>query len=215
MQALSLTVSNFFKHQPIGLGRVPARVSAQTQMGRYFRGLRETRRLGLRQAVTLAQGRGLTAVTLNSLGFLERGAIKNPEPELLRDLASLYGEPYSTIVQRVVEFRYGFSFTSDPARQSDDVQPSPSSSAPEVIHDAGSFAAAPRPPYPLTGFAATEAVARIVDHIAQLDATANDLAALADAILRASTPAREIGGTGGETPAVDPSAGADHRKAAS
>ena len=70
------------------------------KLGQYFRGLRESRGWSLRQAVLIAEQRRLS-VRLGALRWLEGGLTKNPEPELLRALAVLYGEPYRNIIQEV------------------------------------------------------------------------------------------------------------------
>ena len=70
------------------------------KLGRYFRDLRESHGWSLRRAVLVAEQRQLP-VRLGALRWLEAGLIKNPEPELLRALSSLYGEPYGNIVQEV------------------------------------------------------------------------------------------------------------------
>lgn len=77
------------------------------ELGQFFRKLREDREMGLRQAADMARRRGLKSLTLNSLGKLERGGTKNPEPELLRDIATLYEMTYEELVGRFVEQRFG------------------------------------------------------------------------------------------------------------
>ena len=70
------------------------------KLGQYFRDLRENRGWSLRQAVLIAEQRKLP-VSLGALRWLEGGLTKNPEPEVLRALSALYGEPYGNIVQEV------------------------------------------------------------------------------------------------------------------
>lgn len=70
------------------------------KLGSYFRDLRERHGWSLRQAVLIAKQRRLP-VSLGALRWLEGGLTKNPEPELLRALSSLYGEPYRNIIQEV------------------------------------------------------------------------------------------------------------------
>ena len=72
------------------------------KLGGYFRDLRETHGWSLRRAVLIAEQRRLP-VTLGALRWLEAGQTKNPEPELLRGLSRLYGEPYKNIVQEVAK----------------------------------------------------------------------------------------------------------------
>jgi transcriptional regulator with XRE-family HTH domain len=210
MQALYLTVSQFSKQGRLGWEAVPARQKPFKAMGRFFRGLRKGRGWGLRQAAKLAERRRLHAVTTNSLGALERGETKNPEPELLRDLARLYEMSYAALVQHVIECRYGISITRDLTRQSDGVQPTHSLSA-EVTHDAGSSSDSPsRSPLPVTGYAAEEAAKRIIAAAEVLTLQRAELVRLADALLRAATPDQppdQYGATGSDTAGDHPSTG--------
>ena len=82
--------------------RVPRQLPVfyEGKLGQYFRALRDSRGWSLRQAVLIAEQRRLP-VRLGALRWLEGGLTKNPEPELLRALSSLYGEPYRNIIQEV------------------------------------------------------------------------------------------------------------------
>ena len=70
------------------------------KLGQYFRNLRENHGWTLNRAVHIA-GRRKLPVGLSALKWLEGGLTKNPRPELLRALSSLYGEPYGHMVQEV------------------------------------------------------------------------------------------------------------------
>ena len=70
------------------------------ELGDYFRDFRRNRGWSLSRAVLVAKQRRLP-VTRGALRWLEGGLTKNPEPELLRALSVLYGEPYENIVQEV------------------------------------------------------------------------------------------------------------------
>ena len=70
------------------------------KLGQYFRGLRENHGWTLSRAVFLARQRKLP-VGLSALKWLEGGLTKNPRPELVRALSTLYGEPYANIVREV------------------------------------------------------------------------------------------------------------------
>ncbi len=72
------------------------------QLARYFRDLRERHGWSLRHVVSVAEQKRLQ-VSLGALKWLEGGFTKNPEPELLRGLSELYGEPYGTMVQEVAK----------------------------------------------------------------------------------------------------------------
>lgn len=77
------------------------------QLGQYFRDLRTVRGLGLRQAANVAHRRKLSLLTLNTLGTLERGETKNPDPDLLKEVSTLYDLEYEAVVAAVVQHRYG------------------------------------------------------------------------------------------------------------
>jgi transcriptional regulator with XRE-family HTH domain len=105
-QALFLTVADFFKQSAPTISVVRKRSGIHPEIGRLFRQLREDKGWGLRQAARLAGARSLTLLTMNSLGFLERGATKNPDPELLKEVATLYGVPYEKVAGEYVRVRY-------------------------------------------------------------------------------------------------------------
>jgi len=75
-------------------------------LGEYFRELRRNLGWSLSRAVLIAEQRRLP-VSRGALRWLEGGLTKNPEPELLRALSSLYGEPYGNIVQEVTRRVFG------------------------------------------------------------------------------------------------------------
>ena len=70
------------------------------RLGEYFRDLRRNLGWNLSRAVLIAEQRQLP-VSRGALRWLEGGLTKSPEPELLRALSSLYGEPYRNIIQEV------------------------------------------------------------------------------------------------------------------
>ena len=74
-------------------------------LGNYFQELRENRGWTLSRAVLLADQRRLP-ITRGALKWLEGGLTKNPDPELIRALSTLYGEPYESIVQEVTKHVY-------------------------------------------------------------------------------------------------------------
>ena len=76
------------------------------KLGQYFRDLRENHGWSLSRAVFIARQRKLP-VSLGALKWLEGGLTKNPEPELLRALSVLYGEPYGNIVQKIAKHVFG------------------------------------------------------------------------------------------------------------
>lgn len=82
-------------------------------LGAYFVGLREQRGWGQKEAAELAQRRGLKALTRQVLLRLERGQIKNPEPDVLRAVGQLYGVTYQEVVHRFVSSRFGLRAEGD------------------------------------------------------------------------------------------------------
>ena len=86
------------------------------KLGQYFRDLRETHGWSLGRAVSIARQRKLQ-VGLSALKWLEGGLTKNPEPELLRTLSALYGEPYRNIVQEVT--KHAFDIKPEPRLHTD------------------------------------------------------------------------------------------------
>lgn len=63
-------------------------------LGEYFEGLRAAEGWSQSDAARFAAQRGLTALTRQVLLRLENGATKNPEPDVLRAVADLYGQDY-------------------------------------------------------------------------------------------------------------------------
>lgn len=90
------------------------------ELGTYFRGIRESRRLKLRQAAMLASERGLTHLTKNVLHNLEHGLTKDIEPDVLRDISKLYSCNYDALVERVVADRYGVPGATPPQQAGTD-----------------------------------------------------------------------------------------------
>jgi transcriptional regulator with XRE-family HTH domain len=75
-------------------------------LGAYFRELRAAKGWGQAEAAHYAERRHLDAVTRQVLLRLEVGKTKNPEPEVLRAVAYLYGVTYEELVIRCVEAQY-------------------------------------------------------------------------------------------------------------
>jgi transcriptional regulator with XRE-family HTH domain len=74
--------------------------------GAYLASVRKKRRLTQTGAARVAKAKKLAGVTRQSLRGIEGGLTKNPSPELLRSLATLYGEDYDSLVKRFVGYRY-------------------------------------------------------------------------------------------------------------
>jgi len=101
----------------LGWGTVPTtqpRRVFSAEIGEFFRSLRRGRKLGLRQAASIAQKMAdkrpeLRPLTRNTLQRLEKGRTKNPEPELLRAIASLYDIPFPNLLVAYIRERYQLS----------------------------------------------------------------------------------------------------------
>lgn len=100
-------MSDFSKQCPFTIPTVRKRVPVHPEIGSLFRELRTEAGWGLRQAARIAEEKGLRLLTMNSLGFLERGVTKNPDPELLREVAALYKVSYAPLAAKFAAMRYG------------------------------------------------------------------------------------------------------------
>jgi transcriptional regulator with XRE-family HTH domain len=76
------------------------------ELGQFFAKLRTAHGWTMRQAALIAATKGLD-VTRQVLLRLEKGQIKNPEPDTLKALAVLYGLTYEELAGRFVRQRYG------------------------------------------------------------------------------------------------------------
>lgn len=85
------------------------------ELGDLFRELRTQRGWTMRQAALLSRERGYVALTRQILFRLERGQIKNPEPEVLKALALLYEMPYEVLAGQFVARRYGLPISNTEA----------------------------------------------------------------------------------------------------
>ena len=77
------------------------------EIGRLFERLRSDRGWRQAQAADIARRRGLTLITRQVILRLEKGQTKSIEPDVLRQIASLYGTPYRQVLASWVEHRYG------------------------------------------------------------------------------------------------------------
>ena len=100
-------------------GYVRQRPIYYRELGDFFAALRPTD-WTQSDAARFAKQRGLTPISRNVLLRLEKGQIKNPEPDVLKALATLYDMPYETLAGRFIEQRYGIRLGRDlPRHQSD------------------------------------------------------------------------------------------------
>jgi transcriptional regulator with XRE-family HTH domain len=116
--AMSITFFNPASQCPT-LSRYDGRLVAKKrpvfhpELAEFFRELREKRAgLGFRQVVKLAQERGLTAITHETLRGLEKGTTENPKSEVLRAAAAFYKIPYEELASRFIEANYGIVITA-------------------------------------------------------------------------------------------------------
>jgi transcriptional regulator with XRE-family HTH domain len=77
------------------------------RIGALFKELRTARGWSMRRAADIARRQKLAGLTRQVLLRLEKGQIKNPDPDVLRSVATLYGETYDRVVQLFVTERYG------------------------------------------------------------------------------------------------------------
>jgi transcriptional regulator with XRE-family HTH domain len=88
-----------------------ARPIFHAEFGRYLAKLREDK-TGWTQSDAARFGRRHSpALSRNVIVHLEQGKTKDPEPEVLRALANLYGVEYLEIVTRFIESRYRIDLT--------------------------------------------------------------------------------------------------------
>lgn len=78
------------------------RPTAAELFGIHLRKLREAKGFGLRQAVSIAGKKGLTLVTVNTLGGIERGETKKFNPEVIRQVASVYKVDVSALLNAYI-----------------------------------------------------------------------------------------------------------------
>lgn len=85
-------------------------------IGAFFRDLRESRGLRLRQAALIASQREIPLLSASKLSNLETGRIKHVTPEVLQSLAALYDVDYSELAARYSSLR--FTTAAPPAERS-------------------------------------------------------------------------------------------------
>lgn len=93
----------------VGSGEMPGRPVFHPEIGLFFKGLREKRGWTQRQAEDIAARRNLASLTRQVLWRLESGKVKNIEPDVLRDAATLYELPYTQVAARFIADRYGLA----------------------------------------------------------------------------------------------------------
>jgi hypothetical protein len=76
-------------------------------LGDFLKGVREHRGWSLQQAVNVAAGKKLPALTWNKLRLIEAGKTKLPDPDVLRAVAAIYGLNYLELAVPLVEETYG------------------------------------------------------------------------------------------------------------
>lgn len=79
------------------------------ELGQFFQQLREQKGWKQAYAGSLAERRGLSGLSRQVLLRLEAGRTKNPEPNVLRSIATLYQVPYEELLARFWQARYGVS----------------------------------------------------------------------------------------------------------
>lgn len=86
---------------------MPSRPVFDRELGRFFEELRLRRNLASqRQAAQVAKEKYHLELSYQTIRRLEAGQTKNPGPELLRKLATVYAVPYEELVERSVSRRF-------------------------------------------------------------------------------------------------------------
>jgi transcriptional regulator with XRE-family HTH domain len=81
------------------------------EFGETLKGLREGKGWGQREAVDIAQRKGYRRLSRQIMLRLERGQVKNPNPDVLRDVAAFYGVEYATLAAQFTALTYGVRIT--------------------------------------------------------------------------------------------------------
>lgn len=159
------------------------------QLGEFFTSLRAKKRWGERETVSIAKRKGLPAFSRNILQRLERGAVKNIEPETLRSVAKLYEISYEDVLNRFLRARYGVmtTFGAEGQRADEGMEIATSAAAGETAHGGEHY---------------DSAASRVLNELHDRhDATLEDIRAHASAILTAISRERHQRSPGqGSTP---------------
>lgn len=94
-------------------------------LAKYLVDLRKLKGWPQTLAANIAERRKL-AISYNTLRWIEEGKNQSPEPELLRDLATLYDTSYEDLVARFLAERYGLAVAPDELSQTGTVSASTS-----------------------------------------------------------------------------------------
>lgn len=219
-QQQKVDVANKCQQRVLASRGVAARPIFHAEFGRYLVELREQRGWSQSDAARFGEKHGLTRQILL---HLEAGKTKDPEPSVLRAIATTYGAEYDDIARRFITYRYGIDFarvhtSADSAHQKKAPAVTPSVRDPEVKQEhprtGGSLDAEPARHRLSEPEASLDAeVRRGIGHFeraialelaGRLDASAATVRSVADA-LRATPPAAAPGGkqpaaSGGRAP---------------
>jgi transcriptional regulator with XRE-family HTH domain len=86
---------------------MPQRPVFHSELGAYFTRLRQERGWTQRQTAAIARQKNMSAIGRQTVWRLETGKVKNPDEDVLRAIATLYGVTYEDLVARCVEAQYG------------------------------------------------------------------------------------------------------------
>ena len=91
----------------LGFVEVSAKKQKHEKFGGFIRGLRQRLpTLSQPNAELKAERLGLGLVSQGRLSYLERGENDNPDPEMLREMAQLYGVTYESILSEWISDKY-------------------------------------------------------------------------------------------------------------
>ena len=88
-------------------GCVSSRPVFHPEVGKLLEGLREARNWTQSEAAHIAKRRNLTLITRQVLLRLEAGKTRDPQPKVLKQMASLYGISYAGLIGELMEHLYG------------------------------------------------------------------------------------------------------------
>jgi transcriptional regulator with XRE-family HTH domain len=100
-QPAAITIQGVPRHRPV----------FHPEFGETLKGLRESKGWRQREAADIAQRKGYRRLSRQIMLRLERGQVKNPNPDVLRDVAAFYGVEYAALAAQFTALTYGVRIT--------------------------------------------------------------------------------------------------------
>jgi transcriptional regulator with XRE-family HTH domain len=97
---------NIFTSAAVESGYVRDRPNYYKDLAAFLVGLRTAKKWNQSRAVSEANRKGLTAITRQILLRMEKGQIKDPDVEVLQQLAQLYGQDERVILNSLLREKY-------------------------------------------------------------------------------------------------------------